>query len=118
MKILNLTQHEPTDEQVDAGVVMPADHKKVKELLTFHELPTRRDIERVAIALAEIAKKSGCNHAMIGGAPYLMSTLEAALLDAGITPLYAFSQRVVTEVTEGGETRKVAVFRHLGFVKV
>jgi len=56
---------------------------------------------------------------MIGGAPFLMSALEDALVIAGITPLYAFSVRESVEAEQAdGSVRKVAVFRHLGFVEV
>jgi hypothetical protein len=69
--------------------------------------------------LAEIAEASGEPAAMIGGAPYLMSELEQALFERGITPLYAFSKREsVEEVTDSGETVKKTVFKHLGFVEV
>jgi hypothetical protein len=55
--------------------------------------------------------------AMIGGAPYLMAPLESALRAHGITPVYAFSVREsVDQVQPDGSVRKVAVFRHAGFV--
>jgi hypothetical protein len=54
---------------------------------------------------------------MIGGAPYLMAPLEVALRAHGITPLYAFSVRESVEQTQpDGSVRKIAVFRHGGFV--
>lgn len=39
MKILNLTQHTATADQVAAGVVEPKDKKKIQEMLTFTEKP-------------------------------------------------------------------------------
>ena len=55
--------------------------------------------------------------AMIGGAPWMMSALEGALLDAGVQPVYAFSVREsVEQVQPDGSVRKVNVFRHVGFV--
>lgn len=48
MKIVNLTQHFPTQEQLDAGVFNPEDWGAVKELLTFNSIPTRREILRRA----------------------------------------------------------------------
>jgi hypothetical protein len=39
MKILNLTQHEATKEQVAAGGVEPLDKEAVQRLLTFNNLP-------------------------------------------------------------------------------
>jgi len=54
---------------------------------------------------------------MVGGAPFLMATLERELRRFGITPLYAFSRRDVIETTEGGVTVKTSLFRHLGFIE-
>jgi hypothetical protein len=115
--ILNLTQHQATPEQIEAGVSQ-SQSQEIRRLLTFERLPTRREIAERAEALAEIAEASGEPAAMIGGAPYLMSELEAALCERGITPLYAFSRREsVEEITDSGETVKRTVFKHLGFVE-
>ena len=55
---------------------------------------------------------------MIGGAPFFMSALERALLDVGITPLYAFSIREsVEKAAEDGTVTKINVFKHVGFVE-
>ena len=121
--IINLTQHQATPEQIAAGVVDMTGQKlaNLKLFLTFEELPTRSGIEEVAHAIAYMA--ASCfepteeRHAMIGGAPFLMSALEAALMDRGIIPLYAFSKREsVEEVQEDGSVKKTAVFRHAGFI--
>lgn len=141
MLILNLTQHQLTKEQLKAGVRDFGDSNavKVKELLNFDSLPTKKEIQERAEAIAQIASEaryyiswhSGAEcfdvdfdaeehsfkYALIGGAPFLMSALEKELKAKGITPLYAFSKREVTEVTTENETKKVAVFRHLGFVE-
>ena len=54
---------------------------------------------------------------MIGGAPFFMGALEAALYRRDLTPLYAFSRReVVEKATDDGAVTKTAVFRHEGFV--
>ena len=54
---------------------------------------------------------------MIGGAPFLMGALESALLDYGITPVYAFSKREsVEEVQKDGSVKKINIFRHAGFI--
>lgn len=119
MKILNLTQHNATPEQVAAGVIEPTPEVKarIRELLTFNELPAPGEIAARAEELARIAAEAEAEAAMIGGAPYLMSALERALIEEGVEPLYAFSRReIVEEKTEGGEVRKVSIFRHLGFV--
>lgn len=46
-----------------------------------------------------------------------MGALERALIAKGVKPVYAFSAREsVDHVQADGSVRKVAVFRHLGFV--
>jgi len=119
MEILNLTQHKPTEEQIKAGVVDPVERKnEIQILLTFDKIPTKNEMEDRAIRLAKICIEEGFDKAMIGGAPYFMSTLERILKENGVQPLYAFSKRVVEEVeTENGVEKKV-IFKHLGFVEV
>lgn len=134
--IINLTQHAATPDQVAAGVIdlPPARQAQLVAWLTFDALPTAADIKDRAVAIAALATFNGVAEtgdddvdnvaddpvflsAMIGGAPYLMSQLEGALIDQGVRPLYAFSRREVDEKQQpDGSTRKVAVFRHLGFV--
>jgi hypothetical protein len=130
--ILNLTQHNTTDEQAAQLVVAPRMCKdKIRELLTFEEIPTKEEIEVRAKELAEIAVEEASFYAgdtdnmiwitrvMIGGAPYLMGPLEKALRERGFTPVYAFSKREsIDQPQPDGSVRKVAVFRHLGFVEV
>ena len=137
-RILNLTQHDPTPEQIEAGVTcgdIPNEQALVefRKLLTFDTLPTPLEVRQRAQQIAEYARKtttlvdyggdSGLcvnepfSRAMIGGAPFLMPPLEEALRRVGITPLYAFSTREsVEQVQPDGSVRKVAVFRHQGFV--
>ena len=118
MKIVNLTQHAASSEQREQGVFEPTDKERVKTLLNFEDLPTPEMMRERAAELADIAVAEVVEVAMIGGAPYFMAPLEAALLWRGIKPLYAFSRRETVEeqLPEGG-VRKTAVFRHLGFVE-
>jgi hypothetical protein len=117
--VVNLTQHEATNDQCEAGVVAAPYNAHVRALLTFDVIPTAEDIKSRAERLAEYAYNSGCKQAMIGGAPYLMSALERALKAQGITPVYAFSQRESVEVVkEDGTVVKTNMFKHVGFVKV
>ena len=129
--ILNLTQHQPTPDQLDAGVINPSVEEwlVLKNLLTFDEIPSQQEILDRAADIASIAADcaSGedrgdtlgfCLSAMIGGAPFFMSALERALLDVGITPLYAFSIREsVEKAAEDGTVTKINVFKHVGFVE-
>jgi len=116
--ILNLTQHAASPAQLEAGVIdlMGELREEALRHLTFDTLPTGSDIVRKARCLAAIASHLRVPSAMIGGAPYLMGPLEAALNAVGVKPLYAFSVRESVENTlPDGKVVKTAVFRHLGF---
>jgi hypothetical protein len=122
-RILNLTQHDATGEQLAAGVIEPTfgnDKKVIQELLTIETLAEAQSLKELLVraqVLAEFARDYGCGQAMIGGAGYLMQVLTWALAERGITPLYAFSQREKDEVIQpDGSVRTVSIFRHKGFV--
>jgi hypothetical protein len=117
-KILNLTQHPASPEQIDAGVIEPLDKQVVRDLLTFADIPSVEEVEERAKALAQIARDHGVNVAMIGGAGYLMGPLEQALTAYPmVEPVHAFTRRETIEVPQGdGSVKKTAVFRHVGFV--
>ena len=117
MKTINLTQHPASDEQKKEGVenLSVRDQRDLKELLTFNDIPCAGAIDARASHIATFAV--GYRRAMIGGAPYLMGPLEAALIRRGITPVYAFSRRESVEKIVDGKTVKTAVFKHLGFVE-
>jgi len=120
--ILNLTQHPASPEQLSAGVVdLPTEIREaVQALLTVNTLPTRQEIEARCADIAMLAATAFDAHpvsAMIGGAPWMMSCLEGAVLDQGIQPVYAFSVRESVEQPQpDGSVRKINVFRHVGFV--
>lgn len=122
MQILNLTQHAPTPEQIEAGVVdvTPEHRVKLQSLLNFDKIPTGSELSERANAIAEIAMSYDCKKAMIGGALWLMGELEQALVlcPDSIQPVYAFSERVSEEVInpDGTVTKKV-LFKHVGFVE-
>jgi hypothetical protein len=132
MLILNLTQHQATPSQKEAGLVdLPSELAAVvRAALTFDTVPTAQEIRNRAELLAHLASRADLDlpsehplvgvpfrGALIGGAPYLMGALEIALLGVGITPVYAFSVRDSTEeVQADGTVRKVNTFRHGGWV--
>ena len=119
MSILNLTQHDSTPEQRNQGVVEPEDKATVRGLLTFNAIPSKEEMAERASKLAAVAVNEKCGSAMIGGAPYFMSALELALKERGVKPMYAFSVRESVDVAQAdGSVRKMAIFRHLGFVEV
>ena len=130
MCILNLTQHQPTNEQLREGVVnLPVgEWTLVKELLTFETLPSVAELQARAHDLACIAadmadqadrgdSEGFANFAMIGGAPFFMGHLEKALYDVGVNPIYAFSMRESVEALgDDGVVIKTNVFKHIGWV--
>ncbi len=121
MKILNLTQHAPSNDQLTAGVVNLTDSKwsEVKKLMTFDTLPSTQQLQDSAFKIAQIASETDCKKAMIGGAPFFMSALQNNLIAVGIKPVFAFSMRESVDVPQDdGSVRKMAVFKHLGFVEV
>lgn len=116
-KILNLTQHQPTQEQISAGVFSPVNHEEVKTLLTFKTVPEAGEIANRAKSLAKIATAEEVKFAMVGGAGYLMPSLEHELRKAGITPVHSFTERRSVETVKDGETIKTAIFVHIGWVQ-
>jgi hypothetical protein len=130
--ILNLTQHPATPEQVAAGVVdlIGDDLETLKFLLTFEDMKStiyrHARADRLAEMVADIVLNGNPDylhedgtaiHCMIGGAPFLMGPLEAALLKDNRVPVYAFSVRESVEAPQAdGSVRKANVFRHGGFV--
>lgn len=119
MKVVNLTQHNPTAAQMDAGVLTRDQYQEseMKQLLTFASIPDRVEIGYRVNAIVRIAKESGCEAAMIGGAPYLMGPLEKGLRFARITPLYSFTERKSIEIEKDGVVSKSVVFEHIGWVE-
>lgn len=127
-KILNLTQHKATNDQLAAGVIdLPEDNRtKLQELLSFDELPSVRQLRDRASSVTELAydalynKEDGdliTDEVMIGGAPFFMGYLETFLRRKGLKPVYAFSRRVTEEQQQAdGTVKKIAVFKHEGFV--
>lgn len=118
-RILNLTQHFATADQVKVGVEEPVFKSQIQNLLNFKEIPTEMGMKSRAEKLASYASADGYAKAMIGGAPYFMSHLEKALKAKGIVPVYAFSARVSSEYEDvDGSVKKVNSFRHIGFYEV
>ena len=116
--VFNLTQHDPTPSQEADGVCpRPPELKAlISELLTVRGIPTKDQLVEKADALADLAKASGCDHAMIGGAGPLMRLLVQALLRRGIVPLESFSERVSVDVPKpDGTVIKQLTFVHTGW---
>jgi len=116
MKIVNLTQHAPTTEQIEAGV-FDGDRTLLLPWLNFTSAPTRAELQDRAAQIADFAASTGADAAMLGGAPYLMGPLGRALERHGIQPLFSFTERQSAEtIMPDGSVSKTSVFRHVGFV--
>lgn len=109
--ILNITRHNSSESQQEAGVFEPSERNKQRiiALLTFDEAPTpgnKQDrAKRIALVALEECKRQHPEArpaVMMGGAPYFMSTLERTLKSFGIKPLYSFSKR---EEDENGKLK-------------
>jgi len=121
MKILNLTQHTATEDQVAAGVfdLESGLKQRLQDLLTFVSIPSKKDVELRAIQIVRMVQSNHitCDGAMIGGALFLMSELEFQLKLQKIKPMFAFSERVSSETTApDGSVTKTNIFKHVGFV--
>jgi hypothetical protein len=114
--IFNLTQHAPSPEQRAEGVGDPP--AEWLAVANFDDLDTvGEDVAKAVNVAVRLARQSGATRAMIGGAPFLMPPLAAALHDAGVEPIFAFSVRESIEQPQpDGSVRKVAIFRHRGWV--
>lgn len=121
--IWNATQHVATPEQREQGVVdLPAEaREQLSKLLTFEELPTSQMLRMRSIAVVGQLMANGAkpgDRVMIGGAPFFMEELSHSCRECGLVPVFAFSKREsVEQVQPDGSVRKVAVFRHLGFIE-
>jgi len=117
--IWNFTQHKATPSQICDGVVdLPEELRaKVSELLNI-ETPNPEVIDWKVNNLVKIADEvENRGWVMIGGAPFLMPRLEAALTMRGHQVFYAFSKREsVEKLREDGTVEKTCVFSHGGFV--
>jgi hypothetical protein len=116
--LINLTLHPATPEQQAQGLSDLPDREAIRDLLYFESPPTREEILRRAESLAAWAHSHGATRVLIGGALFLMASLEQVLRRRGITPVYSFTRREATEVIQpDGSVLKTAVFRHLAWVE-
>lgn len=139
--LVNMTQHTLTSDQTegfkgfngDSGDVYitlepnTACKQMVQKLLTFETIPTSETINERAENLAQLCigivstnlSSDGEIYALIGGAPYLMASLENALRERKIHPVYSFSERQSVETTmPDGTVKKTNLFKHVGFIEV
>lgn len=129
MKILNLTQHAATPEQLAVGVVDvgPDVRSDVDKLLAFDDVPTATDLDMRAHLFARLAMVCWCTRnprggqlprVMIDPPVYLASAIERNLIEFGIEPLHSFAKPTltITSTNDDGETVKTLVTEHVGFI--
>ena len=120
--ILNLTQHNATKDQQDAGIIdMPVEFQvALKGLLTFPTTYTRADLEYRALQIHELVRdfcgtsKEVLEGVMIGGMPSFMPVLESVLISKGIKVGYACTERQSVDKEVDGKVVKTAIFVHAG----
>lgn len=97
IKILNLTLTPGTPAQFDAGLVdLPADTRgDIAQILYFQDFPELSEIKQRAEYIADIARDAGAATALLDGPAWMLSALEVALRERGITPLYGWGSRFV-----------------------
>ena len=141
VKIINLTQHAPTPEQLGVFDFPENERKQLIGLLTFNHAPNAEQIWTRARGITKLVCRwayENCKiphnvhkthedyrayykthyKALIGGAPYLMGPLEFCLNRANIQPLYSFSERKSVEnIGPNGEVEKKSVFRHTAWIE-
>ena len=118
MEIINLTNHQATPNQLEAGVVEPAELREaIKPLLNVDLLDGVENIRLQAKEIARLVSEAGdYKVAMIGGQLELCNALVVQLTALGIQPVTAKSLRTSKEVhNDNGTVTKVAVFNHEGF---
>ena len=123
MAILNLTQHNATATQIEAGIIdLPAELKTALiSIITFPATYTKSDLECKARQVLEVVRDyhgsevAKTASVMIGGMPSFMPVLERVLSEYGIKVGYACTDRVSEDqVQADGSVKKVAVFKHAG----
>lgn len=121
--ILNLTQHNATADQINAGINdLPVDdfQTALKGLLTFPTQYTRADLEYRALQIHELVRdfcgtsEEVLEGVMIGGMPSFMPVLESVLISKGIKVGYACTERKSVDKEVDGKIIKTAVFVHAG----
>ena len=120
--ILNLTQHNATADQINAGINdIPVDFQNtLKGLLTFPTQYTRADLEYRSLQIHELVRdfcgtsKEVLEGVMIGGMPSFMPVLESVLISKGIKVGYACTERKSVDKEVDNKIIKTAVFVHAG----
>ena len=117
--ILNLTQHNGSEEQINQGLIEPNNKDYVKELLTLNDITTETTLKSIcearAVLLLEIMEKAneenGIQSFLIAGHPLLVKMISVEN-KGQFNLLGAHSDRVSIEDKDGN---KVSRFQHQFF---
>jgi hypothetical protein len=90
MRIVNLTQHPATPKQIAAGVVdlQGSSLEILKRFMAIEEPQSETYMQSAAGILASLVVAADAEAAMVDGESFLADTLEMALKERNIKPLY------------------------------
>lgn len=122
MKVFNLTKHQMTQDQLEAGGVNVPAAQSANNLQDFMAVPSDADLKYRAEELVKLAIGAGASHGdgvMIAGAMYFIPALVQAARDAGLIPTFSFTQRkAVEDKLPDGSVKLAYVFKHEGWVYI
>lgn len=121
LKLLNLTQHVATAEQLADGVIEPDEltKKTIRGLLTIHGQPDPVEISMKAQGLTNLVANGGYDGAMVGGKLHLMVNLLHLMNLKGLVCFEADSERVSKDIDNGdGTVTKTTTFQHIGLSRL
>lgn len=120
--IFNLTQHQPTKEQIEVGVTDRND--EIAALLNFTTIPTDDEVveraSKIVYKVVKLCASKDFDVVLLGDTPFLMGHLEEMFANNNIKTVYAFYERVSVETVTTDENEvvnKTNQSKHVGFVK-
>ena len=120
MNLLNFTQHDLQQRQIDEGFQeLPTKYRLAVKALLDIDVSDREELENSIQSskyeIAAIAQRLEAHTVLIGGHPGLMIALAKELKRRGIQPVMAHSDRISIDLPNG---RKVSEFHHKFFYPV
>ena len=119
MTIINLTQHDATQDQLDAGVVNLIGEAayKLKQAYRFNYVPSAEEKNRRVREIVQIAIDCKAEKALLDGPAWLTSALERELAVHEISAVYSFSMYPIIMTMEGdGTLVKRQRIKHMTFI--
>ena len=122
MKVFNLTKHQMTQDQLEAGGVNVPAAQSANNLQDFMAVPSHEELESRANALMNLASAAGAelgDGVMIAGAMYFIPALVQAARNSWFTPTFSFTQRkAVEDKLPDGSVKLSYVFKHESWVHI